>query len=143
MNGYIITGSADKTIRIWSLSLYQCFKTLQGHSDNVTCLEIYSKDLLLSGSTDKTIRIWSIESGNCLNKIINDSRIRCLKLLPNNLLISGNNIYLKIWKIDESKSISFVKFIEGHMDTIFDVKLMQNLNLVSCSGDGCIKLWKY
>jgi WD40 repeat protein len=143
LNGYIITGSADKTIKVWSLSLYQTFKTLQGHTDNVTCLEMYSKDLLMSGSTDKTIRIWSIESGNCLNRIINDSRIRCLKLLPNDLLISGNNIYLKMWKLDESKSISFVKFIEGHMDTIFDVKLMPNLNLVSCSGDGCIKLWKY
>lgn len=139
--GHLVSGAADHTIKLWAFDINQCFRTLEGHTDSVSCLELYSNDFLISGSFDKTIKIWSLENASCLTTIENDSRIRCIKLL-NNLLISGNSVNLKIWQLGEPNSITLVKLIEGHADTIFDIKILQNGNLVSASGDGSINQWE-
>ena len=55
----IISGSLDKTIRIWDIDSGCCLKTLEGHRDYVK--SIFVKDnLIISGSDDKTIRITPI-----------------------------------------------------------------------------------
>jgi WD40 repeat protein len=69
----IITGSSDKTLKIFRLnyndnkSLY----TLYGHEADVTSVNyLYKcdKNMIISGSTDKTIRIWSVDLGRYFNK---------------------------------------------------------------------------
>jgi WD40 repeat protein len=57
----VISGSADRTIKIWDIEpkSKDIVQTLNGHSGTVLTM-VYSKktDTLFSGSTDKTIRIW-------------------------------------------------------------------------------------
>jgi WD40 repeat protein len=61
----IISGSGDKTIRIWDINTGKCLKTLEGHYGWVK--SVFAKDnLVISGSNDNTIRIWDIDSGICL-----------------------------------------------------------------------------
>jgi F-box/WD-40 domain protein 7 len=57
----VITGSSDKTIRVWDIRDAQqsCLGVLTGHQGTVTCLKMEG-DLLISGSEDKTVRIWNI-----------------------------------------------------------------------------------
>jgi WD40 repeat protein len=57
----IISGSYDKTIRIWNIEALKEEDILEGHSDSVSSVSI-SPDgkKLISGSYDKTIRIWDI-----------------------------------------------------------------------------------
>ena len=58
----IISGSRDRTIKIWDANTGECLKTLKGHSD---CVEYvtFSPDgkRIVSGSDDKTIKIWGVE----------------------------------------------------------------------------------
>lgn len=58
---FIITGSADRTVKIWDTEpkTKNIVQTLSGHTNTVLCL-IYSKksDTLFSGSVDKTVRVW-------------------------------------------------------------------------------------
>ena len=58
----IISGSMDKTIKIWDANTGQCLKTLNGHSHYVNSVA-YSPDgtKIISGSSDKTIKIWGVE----------------------------------------------------------------------------------
>jgi len=53
----IISGSYDKTIKIWSRE-GDLLKTLEGHSSWVKSVAI-DGDRIVSGSVDKTIKIWS------------------------------------------------------------------------------------
>ena len=55
----IVSGSGDKTIKIWDANTGQCLKTLEGHSDDVESVA-YSPDgtKIISGSDDPTIKIW-------------------------------------------------------------------------------------
>ena len=63
-NKYIVSGSHDKTIKIWSLKTGLLINTLAGHSSSVNSVVISSDNkLLVSGSSDKTIKIWNVESG--------------------------------------------------------------------------------
>ncbi|MEE0961888.1 MAG: hypothetical protein U0L54_05005, partial [Bacteroidales bacterium] len=58
----IISGSNDKTIKIWDANTGECLKTLEGHSQPVYSVS-YSPDgtKIISGSFDNTIKIWGEE----------------------------------------------------------------------------------
>jgi WD40 repeat protein len=52
----IISGSNDRTIRIWDLESERCLKILKGHTNSVSSVFVYDNKII-SGSVDKTIRI--------------------------------------------------------------------------------------
>jgi WD40 repeat protein len=66
----VVSGSGDKTIKIWDASSGACLKTLEGHSDQV-CSVAFSHNgkQVVSGSDDKTIKIWDASSGACLKTL--------------------------------------------------------------------------
>jgi len=67
---WIISGSVDKTIRIWDAETSAAVgKPLEGHSFSVWSVA-YSPDgrHIISGSGDKTIRIWDAETGAAIGK---------------------------------------------------------------------------
>jgi WD40 repeat protein len=59
---FAISGSVDRTIKIWNLSTIRLVRSLQAHSDTVTALSL-SRDgrLLASRSYDDTLRIWACD----------------------------------------------------------------------------------
>ena len=60
----IVSGSNDKTIKLWSSEIGQLLKTIEGHTESVNCIN-YSPDgkIIVSGSSDKKIKLWSCETG--------------------------------------------------------------------------------
>jgi WD40 repeat protein len=61
----LVTGSRDKSIRVWDLNTTKVIRMLQGHNDEITTLA-FSKDgtQLASASKDQNIRIWSLSSAD-------------------------------------------------------------------------------
>lgn len=57
-----MSGSWDKTIKIWDAESGKCIKTLEGHTKGVRSIA-FSPDgkHIVSGSNDNTIKIWEIE----------------------------------------------------------------------------------
>ncbi|KAG9074714.1 hypothetical protein FS749_013695, partial [Ceratobasidium sp. UAMH 11750] len=61
---YIVSGSDDKTIRIWDADTGQSIaQPLQGHTESISSVA-YSPDsaFVISGSHDNTVRIWNTQS---------------------------------------------------------------------------------
>jgi len=57
-DGSLVSGSSDKTIKIWDVKNGQNIKTLTGHTHDVFALTVLPDGSLVSGSWDYTIMIW-------------------------------------------------------------------------------------
>ena len=58
----LVSGSYDKTIKIWNMQTRQLLHTLSGYTDLVRSVAISADEqTLVSGSDDKTIKIWKEE----------------------------------------------------------------------------------
>ena len=59
-----ISGSSDKTLKVWDLESGAELRTLEGHSDWVNAVAVTPDGRrAISGSADKTLRVWYLESG--------------------------------------------------------------------------------
>ncbi|KAJ6606545.1 WD40-repeat-containing domain protein [Mycena vulgaris] len=57
----LITGSWDKTIKLWDTDTKALISSTEAHSDFVKCLFVFpSLKLLVSGSSDKIVRFWDL-----------------------------------------------------------------------------------
>ncbi|KAJ3181347.1 Mitochondrial fission protein [Gaertneriomyces sp. JEL0708] len=57
--GTLVTGSADRTVRVWDLSSYRCSASLKGHTGWVRTVQVKGQTVI-SGSGDHTIRQWNL-----------------------------------------------------------------------------------
>lgn len=61
---YIVSGSNDCKIKVWSVSSGQCIRTLPGHNSLVRALAFDPRSgKLVSASYDKTVKVWNMHSG--------------------------------------------------------------------------------
>jgi U3 small nucleolar RNA-associated protein 13 len=94
--GYVLTGSGDKTVRIWSLLDYSCLMTMEGHTNSVlkvlwlppaTNEEQRQHDkrgpLVGSAGGDGLVKIWEAQSGECSATLDNHAdRVWALAVRP-------------------------------------------------------------
>ena len=60
--GRVISGSEDRTLRVWDLASGECQRTLEGHTGPVRAVAV-AEGRVISGSDDRTLRVWDLESG--------------------------------------------------------------------------------
>ncbi len=58
----IVTGSADKNIRIWGLDYGDCHRSLFAHEDSVTQVKFVPKThYVFTCSKDKNVKYWDVD----------------------------------------------------------------------------------
>ena len=68
---FLVSGSRDKTIKMWDVTSGQCLFTLVGHDNWVRGVMFHpGGKYLMSCSDDKTIRTWDIKNQRC-SKVLN------------------------------------------------------------------------
>ncbi|KAF7562088.1 hypothetical protein G7046_g2043 [Stylonectria norvegica] len=100
--GVVLTGSGDKTIKLWSLSDYTCVRTFEGHSNSVLKVawlnppssQQQSKKSVLFASAggDGLIKVWDANSGETECTLDNhEDRVWAIGVHPdNNTIVSGS-----------------------------------------------------
>ncbi|KAI0996397.1 putative U3 small nucleolar RNA-associated protein 13 [Podosphaera aphanis] len=100
-NGIILTGSGDKTIKIWNLSDYTCLRTFEGHSNSVlkVCwLNLPStggrqrSSQIVSAGGDGLVKVWDANTGEVACTLDNhEDRVWALAVNPaTNMIVSGS-----------------------------------------------------
>ena len=98
-----VSGSGDKTVKLWDMQTGGVVKTFHGHTSHVYSVSIsVDQKTMASGSTDRTIRLWNIQTGECHRVIMQQKQVTCVSFSPtdpqNLMCVCGSNI--EQWDID-------------------------------------------
>ena len=61
-----VSGSRDRTLRVWDIQRGRLLRVLEGHTQSVRCLDACGSRVV-SGSYDCTCRVWDVDTGACLH----------------------------------------------------------------------------
>ena len=139
----IVSGSSDKTIRIWDATTGKELETLEGHTIAVNSVS-FSPDgkRIVSGSYDRTIRIWDATTGEVLDTLEGHTRaVKTVSFSPDGKRIvscSGDNT-IRIWDATTGKVL---ETLEGYTDDVNSVSFSpDSKRIVSGSDDRTIRIW--
>lgn len=112
---FIISGSNDKTIKIWDpYDVYSddwLVRTLEGHTSEVFSLAVSPDgNYIVSGSGDNTIKIWDLSTGSLLKSL--DAHIDSVK----SLCFSPAGKYLLSGGGDQDKTLKLWDFLKIKTD---------------------------
>jgi F-box and WD-40 domain protein MET30 len=160
----LITGSYDRTVRVWNLDTGVELQCLRGHTRAIRALQ-FDEVKLITGSMDSTLKVWDWRRGRCIRTLNGHSDgVVCLNF-DSNVLVSGSvDTTIKVWNIRTGGAFT----LRGHSDWVnavvlwdtnaspavptsgtplFDVpgcgqpQIDPGKALFSASDDGTIRLW--
>lgn len=140
----LVSGSFDKTIKLWHLPDGQLIDTLSKHSKGVFSVVITPDgQTLASGSWDETIKLWQLDTGKLIHTLTNHSgSVRSLAIAPDGeTLISGSfDATIKLWSLKKRQLISVLTESAGQ---VYAIALSPDGQTLASGGeDGIITLWR-
>ncbi|EEU38120.1 uncharacterized protein NECHADRAFT_48128 [Fusarium vanettenii 77-13-4] len=139
----LISGSYDRTVKIWDIATGDLGRLIKGHDDNIRSVA-FSPDgkLMASGSRDKTIKIWDVATG-ALARTLKGHRSGVGSVVfstGGSLVASGSeDNTIKIWDVSSGKAM---KTLKGHTGSVWSVTLSADSKLLaSGSDDTRVKIW--
>ncbi len=75
-NNHLISGSHDRTVKVWDTSTAACTAALTWHTHVVSSVAaLPGAGRIASGSWDKTVRLWDLQAGSCSHTISHQSPV--------------------------------------------------------------------
>jgi WD40 repeat protein len=142
---WALSGSDDKTLRLWEVANGRCVRIFEGHTDWVISVAL-SPDgrWVLSGSADKTLRLWEVASGCCVRTFEGHTEgVTSVALSADGRwALSGNwwDKSLRLWEVASGRC---VRTLEGHTGLVTSVALSADGRwALSGSRDKTLGLWE-
>ncbi|KAH0542551.1 hypothetical protein FGG08_003056 [Glutinoglossum americanum] len=140
---YLVSCSADKTVRLWSLDTWTNLVIYKGHDDPVWdvtwCPFGY---YFLTGSHDKTARLWSTDHISFLRMFAgHDQDVDTVCFHPNSVYVftGSSDKTVRMWSIQTG---STVRLFTGHTGNLTSIACSPDgKTLASAADDGFIILW--
>lgn len=140
---YILTGSLDKTAKLWDASSGKELRVFKGHNGQVMSVA-FSPDgkRILTASGDRTAILWNAETGEKLRVLKGHSDgLMCVSFSPDGrrALTGSLDKTAKIWDLESDKEPVTLK---GHNRTIWSARFSPDgKRIVTSSVDTTVRLW--
>lgn len=131
----IISGSTDKSVRIWDFVSGWPLKHLKGHESTVRCLKTY-KNFIISGARDSTIKVWNLD-GVLLHTLKGHAEsVRCIDVYYNMLVSGSYDGTVIMWDYMKGRC---VKKLKSHLLRVYAVKIGRK-HIVSGGQDSLVNV---
>jgi WD40 repeat protein len=89
-----VSGSDDKTLKVWDLTTGKLIRTLEGHADSVNAVAMSSDGTrVVSGSYDNTLKVWDLTTGEVVATFAADYPVVCCATSPRaETLVAGDTL---------------------------------------------------
>lgn len=143
----IVSGSSDKTIKVWNIRTNTPWsvQTLVGHSGTVRCLHLEG-NRLVSGSADNSIKVWDLSMQHSWSSIAckvtmvgHTDTVRCLQVDDEKIISGSYDKCLKIWDMRTGECRNTLR---GHEAAVLSVQF-DDRKIISGAGDKTIKVWDF
>jgi WD40 repeat protein len=140
---FVVSGSADSSVKIWDLEKGREMFTLPEHEGPVRSVA-YSPDgaRVVSGSADYTIRLWDAETGEELRTLTGHSNVvNSVAYSPDGRFVASGSTdrTVKVW---DAESGRMLRTFAGHSLWVNDVCYSPDGRIIaSASRDGTVILW--
>ena len=144
-SGNIISGSNDKSIKIFDKNFNVIQNISNAHNDNIYYINIKDENNFVSCSIDQSIKTWiKKEKEFILNQnIINahdDYIYKVIYFKKENLISCSEDKKIKIWeKINNNKYQ--INTILTHSEYVYSILLLEDKNILISSGLDGTKFW--
>ncbi|XP_042395488.1 pre-mRNA-processing factor 19-like isoform X1 [Zingiber officinale] len=143
----VITGSGDKTVRIWRGSEdgnYDCRHVLRDHTAEVQAVTVHATNkYLVSVSMDNTWCFYDLSTGSCLTQVgeaLSEEGYTSASFHPDGLILGTGTAGAKV-KIWDVKSQSNVANFDGHIGAVTAVSFSENGYFLATAATDGVKLW--
>jgi WD40 repeat protein/serine/threonine protein kinase len=142
--GRAVSGSKDRSVKVWELPSGRCLDTLRGHDGSVwaVCLSPDGGQAL-SGSQDQTIKLWDLARGRCVRTFHGHRGAVwsvCLTADGRYAWSASWDGTLKLWEVPGGRCL---RTLTGHEVEVNRVALSPDERLVlSASWDGTLGVWE-
>jgi WD40 repeat protein len=138
-----MSGSDDRTLRLWDLESGQSLCTLEGMHAVSTVVITPDGRRAVSALDDGPLRLWDLESGQSLCTLEGHNRrwVSAVVVTPDGrrAVSASDDQALRVWDLESGQSL---RTLEGHKNTVRAVAVTPDgRRAVSASHDRTLRVW--
>jgi WD40 repeat protein len=140
---FILSGSYDKTLKLFNTNTKMLVRTFKGHSAHVWSVA-FSPDgqRALSASRDTTIKLWNLSTGKVIRTFEGDSDYVLSVAYSSDgqrALSGGSENTIKLWNLSTGE---LIRTFKGHSDWVSSVAFSPNGQRALSGSRSGMKLWE-
>lgn len=141
----LVSGSNDKTIKIWQLNTGKLIRSFKGDSGAISSVAISGDgNFLAAGSHDtprSNVKVCNLKTGNLIHTLLGHHKpVNCIAISPDTQILASASNKIKIWHLHKGGRLCTL----WHSYTVNSAAISPDSSiLASGSSDSKIRLWNH